>query len=216
MFASDRTADQLQMFLLLNSAAGLSGVCISPRLPDTHHYHSTLRCLLVLLTAEKLLPNTGMRNCLMCCFKDKQLFLKNRSDIIWGGNVGVPELSVSGLKSLGLITLQVSGVGPSGHFLPAAHALSWAWLDPEALTALHVQQLCWLSLNIMHEHEGINLTSMKRFSFCHCVLPLSFKWTLRVSPKHHVILYYFSEQRAGLPSRLLTVLSHSLFLVTFT
>lgn len=76
MFASDRTADQLQMFLLLNSAAGLSGVCLSPRLPDTHHYHSTLRCLLVLLTAEKLLPNTGMRNCLMCCFKDKQLFLK--------------------------------------------------------------------------------------------------------------------------------------------
>lgn len=178
MFASDRTADQLQMFLLLNSAAGLSGVCISPRFPDTHYYHSTPRCLLVLLTAEKLLPNTGMRNCLRPCFKDKQLFLKNRSDTIWGGSVGVPELMVWGLNSPGLITLQVFGVGPTRHFLPAAHALSWAWLDPEALTALHVQQLCWLPLNMMHEliiQVGINLASMKRFSFCYGVLPLSFK-----------------------------------------
>lgn len=30
MFASDRTADQLQMFLVLNSAAGLSGVASIP------------------------------------------------------------------------------------------------------------------------------------------------------------------------------------------
>lgn len=140
MFASDRTADQLQMFLLLNSAAGLSGVCIYPRFPDTHSCNSTPRCLLVLL------PNSGMSNCSMPCFKEKQLFLKNKSNITWGGSVRVPGLMVWGAKQPGAD--QSADLWGWSHWaLPTCSSCSVLGL---ALTALHVQQL-WLSWNIMHE-----------------------------------------------------------------
>lgn len=177
MFASDRTADQLQMFLLLNSAAGLSGVCIYPRFPDTHS-HSTPRCLLVPLTAEKLLPNSGMSNCLTPCFKDKQLSLKNKSDIAWGGSTGVPELMVWGGKQPGADPF--AGLWGWSHWaLPTCSsrsvlglALSWSTNSTSCTATVAVIKHCaWII------QEGVNLTSTERFSFCYCVLPLSFKWT---------------------------------------
>lgn len=145
-FASDRTADQLQMFLLLNSAAGLSAVCIQPTFPDTHHYRSSPRRLPILLITEKLLPNSRMNNCLMTRFKDKHLFLKTKNSITWGGSVGVPVLTVEELTSTGQTTShQLSGLAPTRHVLPAAHVLSRAWVYPEALIALSAEQLCWMA-----------------------------------------------------------------------
>lgn len=159
MFASDRTADQLQMFLLLNSAAGLSGVCISPRFPDTHCYHSTLRCLLVLLTAEKLLPNSGMNNCLKHCFKDKQLFLRNKSDITWGVSIGDPELMVWGAEQPG--AHHSAGLWGWCHWaLPTCSscsvlglALPWS-TDSTSCTATVavIKHYAWI---IPHSHEKI-------------------------------------------------------------
>lgn len=178
MFASDRTADQLQMFLLLNSAAGLPGVCICPRFPDTHYCNSTLRCLPVLLTAEKLLPNSGMRNCSMPCFKEKQLFLKNKSDITWGGSVGVPKVMVWGVKQ--------PGADQSAHLWGWSHwalptcsscsvlglALPWSTNSASCTaTVAVIKHYAWTT------HVSVSLASMKRFSFCYCVSSLSFKWT---------------------------------------
>ena len=135
--ASDRTADQLQMFLLLNSAAGLSGVCIKPRFPDTHYHRPAPRRLPHLLITEKQLPNSSMNNCLMTRFKDKHLFLKNTNYVTWGGSVAVLVLPVRGVRQHGADHLAgVFGSAPRGHFLPVARVC------PEALTALCEQELC--------------------------------------------------------------------------